>query len=102
MAQKMNLTESQCRPKLVTILDRNPFTQEYEECEGRQHYKLAHLGITNGRVHRLTVRFDRWAAFRTKKQRLDILERLEREVGSLYPRELQEMAFNIAPNYDFD
>ena len=26
MAQKLNLTENQCRPKLVTILHRNPFT----------------------------------------------------------------------------
>ena len=67
MAQKLNLTENQCRPNLVTILHRNPFTQEYEECEGPQHYKLAHLGMANGRAHRLTVRFDRWAAFLTKQ-----------------------------------
>jgi len=102
MMAKLNLTENQCRPKVITLLQRNRITDEYEDCEGPNCYKLAHLGMVNGRAHRLTAQFERWRVFLTKQQRSDILDRLERAVGSLYPQEFLPMALNMAPNLTFD
>ena len=59
LMKNMFLTEKQLRGRIAVIMDQNPRSEEYYECEGHTMYKLAHLGMRNGGVYTLTVKFAR-------------------------------------------
>ena len=69
----------------------------YEECEDSDHYKLAHMGMTNGRTRTLTVRFERALVFLTRSKRERIIKDIDEILENKYPRELIVQAINMAP-----
>ena len=51
---------------MAVLYYRHHDTSLYEECEGPNSYKLAHLGMMNGRTYTLMVGFERALVILTK------------------------------------
>ena len=73
IVKNLFLTKQQCKPSVVVILHLNRTTNLLEECEGRNIYRLAHLGMLHGSEYTLTVRFVRSLAILKKFQLNDII-----------------------------
>ena len=97
IADSLSITVKQCKPTLVVLLYRNYITGIYEECEGPNHYKLAHMGMINSRTYSLKVRFERSYAFLTKSKRERIIKNINEVLLNKYPRELIVQSLNMAP-----
>ena len=58
---------------------------------------LESLGMKNGSVSKLTIRFVRALAILSEKEIAKIIEDTDKKTQSKYPRELIKQAINLAP-----
>ena len=96
MIKNLFITEHLCKPTIIVIV------RNGEDYEGSDTDKLASLGMVNGKVSNLTVRFVRAQAFLTRTEIDSIIVGVEEKTQSKYPRELTMQALNMAPKCTFD
>ena len=96
MIKNLFITEHLCKPAIIIIV-RNG--QDYE---GSDTNKLVSLGMVNGQVYDLTVRFVRALAFLQMNEINSLIKAIDEKTRSRYPRELTLQAINMAPECTFD